>query len=97
MEIIEEIEVETKKERKNTKAFGLSKDPVYVKEYNLKRYESNRDKLLENAKEKVYCYCCEKDINKSNMSKHEKTKKHKFKQQIYILNHDLLDQWPELN
>jgi len=92
---IEDIQIETK--RKNTKAFGLSKDSIYIKEYNMKRYQLNRDKLLNYAKEKIYCECCDCSISRGKLSCHEKTKKHKFKQQLYILNHDLLDQWPELN
>ena len=89
---IEDIEIETK--RKNTKAFGLSKNEIYIKEYNKMYYIKNREKALDYAKEKLYCECCDCTISRGKLSCHEKTKKHKFKQQIYILNHDLLDQWP---
>ena len=57
-------------------AWGLSKDPIYVKEYNKERYERDRLKLLENSKEKVYCECCNKDVSKGNLSKHKKSRKH---------------------
>jgi len=82
MELIEEI----KKEQPIKKPIGrpasanhLSKDPDYVKKYNKLKYEKNRLKLLEDAKIKIYCECCEKYVNNSNRSKHIKSEKHQLK------------------
>ena len=54
----------------------LSKTKDYIKEYNKKRYQKDRLKLLEKMKEKYRCECCKVDVLKYYKNKHELTKKH---------------------
>ena len=49
-----------------------------TKEYNKKYYEKNREKHLNNLKQKIYCDCCHVEISKVNINKHNQTKKHQL-------------------
>ena len=51
----------------------------------LKESKNDAKKLLENAKQKVYCEVCDANINKSSYLRHLKSSKHKLKEQIAIL------------
>ena len=53
--------------------------------YNERYYNKKKEKLLENAKQKVYCEVCDANINKSSYLRHLKSSKHKLKEQICIL------------
>jgi hypothetical protein len=66
-------------------AFGLSKHPDYVKEYNKIRYELNKETALEYARMKKHCDCCNTDVAQSNFSKHCKSKSHVKK---YLINNN---------
>lgn len=55
---------------------GKSKEPEFIKEYNKERYQKNREKLLIDATSRYHCRACNKDIAKSNKSKHDKTISH---------------------
>jgi hypothetical protein len=63
--------------------------------YNERYYNKKKDKLLEKAKEKVYCEICDAYINKSSYLRHLKSSKHKLKEQICILANPSSDE--ELN
>lgn len=59
-----------------------SKDSEYVKDYNKKYYDIHKDKLLENAKSKKLCDCCDKMVSCSNWHKHKTSKIHKKCEEI---------------
>lgn len=44
------------------------------KEYNKNYYEANKQKLLENAREKITCIFCNKKISKDYIKKHQAKK-----------------------
>jgi len=46
-----------------------------IDEKHKKYYEDNKNCLLEKAKEKIICNHCGSEINKNNLSRHQKTKK----------------------
>jgi len=46
-----------------------------IKEKVKKKYENNKQKILEKQKEKVICNHCGTELNKSSLKKHQKTKK----------------------
>jgi len=46
------------------------------KEQNRKYGMEHRDSLNENARERIHCECCDKNISRGDLSKHKKTAKH---------------------
>jgi hypothetical protein len=59
-----------------------SKEKTYVADYNKKYYDMHKDKLLENAKSKKICDCCDKMVSCSNWHKHKSSKIHKKCEEI---------------
>lgn len=53
-----------------------SKEKTYVADYNKKYYDMHKDKLLEMAKSKKLCDCCDKMVSVSNWHKHKTSKIH---------------------
>jgi ribosomal protein S27E len=61
-----------------------SKDREYVKEYNKKYYNENREKILEKQNTKIKCEFCDREVLTSNYGKHKRTDICKRKQQEKI-------------
>jgi hypothetical protein len=78
-EIIEQIENEPQneqlKEPEQTKEFN-SKKRDYVKNYNKKYYEQNREKQLQNMKTTCRCTLCNCVIRFYKKQQHQRSKKH---------------------
>lgn len=62
-----------------------SKKSDYVSDYNKKYYDMHKEKLLENAKSKKMCNCCDKIVSVSNWHKHKSSKIHKKCEEIKLL------------
>ena len=60
---------------KECKAKYSAENPEKMKESNAKYRAKNKEKISEKRKEKVDCICGS-NVKKSNIRKHEKTKKH---------------------
>tara|TARA_R110001592_G_scaffold41974_1_gene136592 strand:+ start:920 stop:1120 length:201 start_codon:yes stop_codon:yes gene_type:complete len=54
----------------------LTDKQISKKKYNDKYYELNKKNILDKIRKKVICETCNCLINKSGISKHNKTKKH---------------------
>ena len=44
-------------------------------EYNKSYYQTNKQRILEQMKHTVVCECCNKEVVKSHLNRHQKTKK----------------------
>ena len=49
-----------------------------IKRYNAKYYEKNKDKILNNLKDKIKCDICNSQFCKSGYYRHIDSRKHKY-------------------
>ena len=56
----------------------LSKDKEYIKNYNTEYYQKTKIKRLEDAKQRVTCDICNKEMSSSHKSKHDKSSIHRL-------------------
>jgi len=52
--------------------------PVTKAESNRRYYDKNKEKIIQNAKEKIECPTCKSIISKCRLADHKKTKKCNF-------------------
>ena len=70
-----EIIIKKPKGRPRKNEFKHSKDPEEVQKYQKEYYSKNKNKILNDLKERAPCIYCGKEVNKCNLESHYKTQK----------------------
>jgi len=76
---------ENNKELKNIKKKHYENNKVKINEKNKKYYNDNKTKILEKQKVKIKCQFCNCELNKNNLTTHQKTQKCKKFQEFIDL------------